>query len=74
MVATRVAALRPLVERIAEFSVRIRQAGPDLPHGRIVTSLPRAGRKSAALTCFADTFHNASPWAPDNLCRRRARG
>lgn len=48
MVRALVAALRPLAERIAELSARIRHAVAELPDGRIVMSFPRAGQICAA--------------------------
>jgi len=43
-----VAALAPLVARIAELSARIRHALAELPDGRLVMSFPRAGQICAA--------------------------
>lgn len=48
MVRALVAALRPLAERIAELSARIRHATAELPDGRLMMSFPRAGQICAA--------------------------
>lgn len=48
MVRAFVAVLRPLVERIAELSARIRHAAAELPDGRLMMSFPRAGQICAA--------------------------